>query len=152
MENVPTPGQVLEEDIRRANTIIVRRGRSVLSEMGISNSQFNALLALKDYGSLTMGDLCRHLNTACSTATDLADRLERENLVERMRDIKDRRIVRMHLLPKGEQIVQTVMADRHSFLEKVLEDYSAEENAALLKTIAGLADRMENMDTVYPAE
>jgi len=81
---VPTKAlpQQLEETIRRANTILFKRGRSILINRDISALQFNALLTIREFGPLTMGDLCKHLFTACSTATDLADRMERSNLVE----------------------------------------------------------------------
>lgn len=152
MEKIHALSYELEEVIRRANGIISRRGRSILAEMGISNSQFNALLTLKEFGPLTMGELCKHLFTACSTATDLADRLEREGLVERIRDSKDRRIVRMHLLSKGEEVVEAVMNERQYFLDKVLQEYSSEEQASLLEGFVLLAHRMERIDKDYPIQ
>lgn len=150
MEKLQELSHELEEAIRRANTVIYRRGRSILSEMGISNSQFNALLTLQEFGALTMGDLCKHLFTACSTATDLADRLERDGLVERIRDVKDRRIVRMHLLPKGEEVVSAVVTERQHFLDKLLEEYSSEEHTVLLNAMEVLAERMERFDRNFP--
>ncbi len=142
----------VEEAIRQANTVIYRRGRSILSGMGISYPQFNALLTLQEFGPLTMGDLCRYLFTACSTATDLAERLERDELVERVRDSKDRRIVRMHLLPKGEEVVNAVISERQRFIDQVLKEYSDVENDQLLKILETLAKRMEKVDKLNPVE
>jgi MarR family transcriptional regulator, organic hydroperoxide resistance regulator len=149
MEKIQELSRELEEVIRRSNNVVYRRGRSILNELGISNPQFNTLQTLKEFGPMTMGDLCKHLFTACSTATDLADRLEREGLVERIRDPKDRRIVRMHLLPKGEEVVELIMKERHCFFEKVLSEYSSEESTLLLQGIERLAERMENSDKVH---
>ncbi|MBP1760099.1 MAG: transcriptional regulator [Firmicutes bacterium] len=142
----------LEEAIRRSNTVIYRRGRSILAEMGISNPQFNALLTLNEFGPLTMGELCKHLLTACSTATDLADRLERDGLVERVRDSKDRRIVRMHMLSKGEDVVELVISERRRFLDKVLLEFKSEEQAQALESFELLADRMECLDKDHPVQ
>jgi DNA-binding MarR family transcriptional regulator len=152
MEKIHELSRELEEAIRRSNIVINRRGRFVHSEMGISTPQFNALLTLKEFGALTMGDLCKHLFTACSTATDLADRLERDELVERMRDSKDRRIVRIRLLPKGENAVEAVIRERRRFLDKILEDYKSEERAPLLEALELLADRMELLDKTHPIQ
>jgi len=135
-----------EEKLRQANTVIYKRGRSILTGMNISSPQFNALLTLQEFGPLTMGELCKHLFTACSTATDLADRMEKSGLVERRRDDKDRRVVRMHLLAKGEEAVNTVIAERQRFLGAVLQGYSEEEQANLLKTLDSLAEHMELAD------
>lgn len=142
----------LEEAIRRSNTVIYRRGQALLAEMGISNPQFNTLLALYEFGPLTMGDLGKHLFTACSTATDLADRLERDGLVERIRDSKDRRIVRMHLLTKGKKMVEVMMNERYRFLEEVLADYTDDEHRLILESVKHLIDRVERTDKTYPVE
>lgn len=136
----------LEEKIRQANTVMYKRGRSILNGMEISTPQFNALLELQEFGALTMGELCKHLFTACSTATDLADRLERAGLVERVRDIKDRRVVRMHLLPKGEEVVNEVISARRHFLDDVLTEYPEQEHADLLDALVTLAERMDKVD------
>jgi len=136
-------GDRIEEKLRQANTIIFKRGRSILTGMNISSPQFNALLTLQEFGPLTMGELCKHLFMACSTATDLADRLERGGLVERRRDDRDRRVVRMHLLPAGEDVVKTVIQERQHFLAKVLQVYTKEQYDNLLHTLEELAEQME---------
>lgn len=133
----------LEETLRRANTILFKCGRSILSDMEISALQFNALLAIQKFGPLTMGDLCKHLFTACSTATDLAERMEKAGLVKRVRDDKDRRMVRMHLLPRGDEALNAVIAERQSFLGEVLEDYTDEEYVELLRGLELLVQRIE---------
>lgn len=152
MEEIQELSRELEEALRRSNTVIFRRGRSILAEMGISNPQFNALLTLKEFGPLTMGDLCKHLFTACSTATDLADRLERDGLVERVRDSKDRRIVRMNLLPKGEEVVAAVITERRRFLDKILQEYKSSDHATLLESLELLGERMERLDKIHPVQ
>ena len=133
----------LEETIRRANTILFKRGRAILIDMEISALQFNALLIIREFGPSTMGDLSKHLFTACSTATDLGDRMERAKLVERVRDEKDRRVVRMHLLPRGEDVLNQVIAERQSFLGEVLKDYTDKEYVELLRSLELLEHRME---------
>jgi len=140
----------LEETIRQANTIIYRRGRSILAGMDISMPQFNALLVLQEFGPLTMGELCRHLFTACSTATDLADRMERAGLVTRVRDDKDRRVVRMNLLPKGEEVVNAVIVERRRFLQAVLTRYAGGEGERLLEDLQLLSQRMDEVDKLNP--
>lgn len=148
MENLPELSERLEKSIRRANTIMYRRGRTIFSEKGISDSQFNVLLALDEFGPLTMGELCKQLFTACSTATDIADRLERDELVERVRDEKDRRIVRMHLLPKGKKIAQDYIKKRQDFLDVVLEVYPSQEYTVLLEALEVFTEKMEGLDKI----
>ncbi|WP_088228982.1 MarR family transcriptional regulator [Desulfosporosinus sp. FKB] len=132
----------LEETLRRANTILFKRGRSILVSMEISSLQFNALLSIWEFGPLTMGELGKHLFVACSTATDLADRMERAQLVERVRDKNDRRMVRLRLLGKGNEIVDAVISERQNFLGDVLRNYSEEEYQKLLQSLELLEQRM----------
>lgn len=42
---------------------------------------------------------------AFSTTTDLVDRMEKNELIVRIRDPKDRRVVRIHLLDKEETLL-----------------------------------------------
>lgn len=146
MEKLHELSEGLEKSIRRANTIMYRRGHSLLSDTGIPDSQFNVLLAIEENGPLTMGQLCKKLFTACSTATDLVNRLERKKLVERIRDDKDRRIVRVHLLPKGKKVVQAYIADRRDFLDRVLEEFPSNEYVLLLEKLEWFAEKMEKLD------
>ena len=132
----------LEETMRRANNILLKRVRSILIDREISALQFNALVTLREFGPLTMGELGKHLFTACSTATDLADRMERVKLVERIRDEKDRRVVRMHLLPRGDEVLDEVIAERQSFIGEVIKDYTQEEYVELLLSLELLERRM----------
>ncbi len=152
METNKALSRELEEAIRRSNMVIYRRGQALLAEMGISNPQFNTLLALYEMGPLTMGDLGKHLFAACSTATDLADRLEREGMVERIRDSRDRRIVRMHLLPRGKKVVELVINDRYSFLQEVLTEYTPEEHKIMLDSLKRLIERVEKADKANPVD
>lgn len=133
----------LEETIRHANTILFKHGRSILIGMEISALQFNVLLTIREFGPLTMGVLCKHLFTACSTATDLADRMELAKLVERVRDEKDRRVVRLQLLPRGDDVLNKVIAERQIFIGEVLKDYTDEEYVELLRSLELLEHRME---------
>ncbi len=59
---------------------------------------------------------------ACSTVTDLLDRMERNNLVVRVKDEKDRRIVRIKVLDKGHQLIEQVLHTRQKYLSEVLAE------------------------------
>ncbi|NTV78684.1 MAG: MarR family transcriptional regulator [Clostridiales bacterium] len=137
----------LEVMFRQVNTAIYKHGRSILAGIQVSALQFNALLTLKEFGSLTMGELSRYLFTACSTATDLADRLERAGFVERVRSHKDRRVVSINLLPKGEDIVNSVITERQIFLGEVLKQYSDQERDNLQDALELLTSRIERVDS-----
>ncbi len=128
----------LDRLIRHANKIIRRRGRDILQEFDITPPQFDALLILNAGGNLTIGELGERMYLACSTATDLADRMERNELVERVRDTNDRRVIRLNVLPKGRQMLKEVLAARKRYLAEVLQDVPPEDIEAMIKSMTQL--------------
>ncbi|MHB0886413.1 MAG: MarR family winged helix-turn-helix transcriptional regulator [Bacillota bacterium] len=125
----------LEELLRQVSIIIRKRGRDILQDFEVTPPQFNALLALDHHGQLTMGELCDHLYLACSTATDLVDRMERNSLIERERDPNDRRVIRLKIKDRGRQIIAEVLAARRKYLAQVMETVGDEEKGRLIHAL-----------------
>ncbi|ASS98645.1 MULTISPECIES: MarR family winged helix-turn-helix transcriptional regulator [Geobacillus] len=117
----------LEKLLRYIAANLKQRGREILTNYPITPPQFVALQWLLEEGDLTVGELSNKMYLACSTTTDLVDRMERNGLVARVRDEHDRRVVRIHLLEKGERIIEEVIEKRQRDLAKVLENFSDEE-------------------------
>ena len=69
-------------------------------DMPFSHVQILCMLA---EGSMTIGDISRSLGIAKPNITPLVDALCEEGLVERIRDMLDRRVVNVHLLPAGQE-------------------------------------------------
>lgn len=86
-----------------------QKGREIVSDYAITPPQFVALQWLEELGDITIGELSNRLYLAFSTTTDLVDRMEKNELVKRVRDENDRRVVVVHLLEKGERIIQEVI-------------------------------------------
>ncbi|WP_186576228.1 MarR family winged helix-turn-helix transcriptional regulator [Aquibacillus kalidii] len=114
----------IEKELRYISGIIKQRGREILNNYPITAPQFIALQWLLEEGDLTLGELSNKINLAFSTTTDLVDRMEKNEVVERIRDTKDRRVVRIHLLEKGKSIINEVIQKRQEYLGQVLENVS----------------------------
>lgn len=125
----------LEYLLREISAIIKRRGREILSDYPLTPPQFNALLALRHMGNPTMSQLCDHLALASSTVTDLVDRMERSELVERIRDSEDRRVIRLRVTPRGQEVFEAVISHRRLYLAGVLENLNEQ-------TVGGLIDHL----------
>lgn len=125
----------IEELLRSVNTILRKRGRDILGSFEITTPQFDALLVLRDNGELTMGELCAKMFLACSTATDLIDRMERNGLIERVRDTTDRRVIRLRVLAKGNRVIDEVLDARRSYLESIFADLSYEEKERIIQVL-----------------
>ncbi|SEA51646.1 DNA-binding transcriptional regulator, MarR family [Thalassobacillus cyri] len=136
----------IEKEMRYISGIIKQKGREILNHYPITAPQFLALQWLLEKGDMTIGELSNHLNLACSTTTDLMDRMEKNELVERIRDPKDRRVVRIHVLAKGTAIIHEVIEKRQAYLEGVLKNVPAEQVETLNQLLHMLHDQMLESD------
>ncbi|GGF06590.1 putative HTH-type transcriptional regulator YsmB [Halobacillus andaensis] len=132
----------IEKELRYIAGIIKQKGREILDHYPITAPQFVALQWLLEKGDLTIGELSNHIHLACSTTTDLVDRMEKNALVERVRDPKDRRVVRIHVLNKGKQIIHEVIEKRQEYLQGVLNDMPKEDVETLNKLLSLLHENM----------
>jgi DNA-binding MarR family transcriptional regulator len=132
----------IEKDLRYISGIIKQKGREMLSTYTITPPQFIALQWLFEDGDMTIGELSNKMYLACSTTTDLVDRMEKNLLVERVKNPNDRRVVRIHLLEEGKRIIDEVIKKRQAYLEEVLVDFSSEEIQLLQKSLTKLHHEM----------
>lgn len=95
----------------------------MLSNYKITPPQFVALQWLFEDGDMTIGELSNKMYLACSTTTDLVDRMEKNLLVERVKDPNDRRVVRIHLLEEGKRIIDEVIKKRQGYLDEILKTF-----------------------------
>ena len=136
------PDSGLERDVeriewllRRISHVVYTKGREILGDFGITSPQFDALLYLHKGGNMPMGALCDRMSLACSTVTDLVDRMEKGGFVVRERDQCDRRVIKVRLLPRGQEMVAKVMASRIHYLTRILKDLPSPDR---VKAIADL--------------
>ncbi|MDF2839368.1 MAG: transcriptional regulator, MarR family [Clostridia bacterium] len=112
---------------------IKQKGREILLDYDITPPQFNALQFLVNEGELTISELSNKLFLAPSTITDLIDRMEKNALVMRKKDDKDRRIVKLQVLEKGNLLINQVISRRCSYLQMILKDMPVDDMDRLIK-------------------
>jgi len=131
----------IESTLRMVSIILRKRGRDILEDFGVTPPQLDALNFLK-HKALTMGELGQKMYLACSTATDLIDRMERNGLIVRERDAKDRRVIRLRITPKGEQVIAEVVKARKRYLAGVLSKVAPEDRKTLVQSVAKIHELM----------
>ncbi len=133
----------LEWLLRHVSAVIRKRGREILADFNITPPQLTALQVLQRNGNITIGELGEKMYLAYSTATDLIDRMERNELVQRIRDSNDRRVVRLQILPKGEILVDEVIARRKQYLAGILVEVNEEDRIHLVESLKRLDEIMK---------
>ena len=133
----------IEKSMRYISAIIKQKGREILSNYTITPPQFVALQWLFEDGDMTIGELSNKMFLACSTTTDLVDRMEKSQLLMRVKDPNDRRVVRIHLLEEGERIIEEVIVKRQRYLNDVLKNFSEEEIHLFERSLSKLHHEMK---------
>jgi DNA-binding MarR family transcriptional regulator len=90
----------------------------------------------------TMSELSTELNVPMSTATRIVDWLVRGDLVERVNDPNDRRIVRVGMSKGGRELYEMGMTYNKQRITRLLRDFSSEEQEQLLKLMGKLFDSL----------
>jgi DNA-binding MarR family transcriptional regulator len=109
--------------ISRATLAITARLRRALADAGagqIRVSYLGVLMALWQLDDLKTGDLGRRAGLEPSTMTGLLDRMERDELVERKPDPKDRRAQRIHLTEAGRTVQSPIESAVDATMEQVM--------------------------------
>jgi DNA-binding MarR family transcriptional regulator len=145
----PAPGA----DARRLHGLLIElmRRRSLrdplaasCAELDLSAPQVHTILALGHVGALAMGDLARRVAVTEKTVTGLVDRLERDGLVDRVRDDADRRVIHVALTPRGEALARRMDAEVLQALTRLVGLLDAADRRDLFRIIEKLTKSLED--------
>ncbi len=93
--------------------LVVRTARSMkraldsrLAPIGVTAAQHVIISTLAHEDGLSLSEVGKRAYLDKPAITGLADRLEKDRLVERRRSTNDRRVVKLHLTRKGRNLLQ----------------------------------------------
>ncbi|ADH98152.1 MarR family winged helix-turn-helix transcriptional regulator [Salisediminibacterium selenitireducens] len=120
----------------------IKRYKSYLDPLGITYTQYLALLVLWNENGVTVNELSRKLYLDSGTLTPLMKKLQTKELVERLRDPEDERVVRLFLTEKGQQLKEQVRHIPGEILDST--GVPAEEASEILETLKSVLERTTN--------
>lgn len=95
--------------------LVVRTARSMkklldarLQEHNITSSQHTIISMIAKHDGLSLSEIGSKVFLDKPAITGLADRLEKQGLVKRLRSSNDRRVVTLHLTSKGHQLLASI--------------------------------------------
>ena len=109
----------------------------------VTEPQLCCLLALNEAGSLYPSQLSKCMFVSPSTITGILDRLERKELVHRVRSSQDRRIIIIELTEKGRDLARYAPSPIHQEIIEGLAKLDSTEVKQILTALQRLADLME---------
>jgi len=98
-----------------------------LKSTGISMQQAYALTYLHYNAPSKISEICDHMMVSAAAASQMVDRLEKQNLVTRIPDPTDRRVRNVVLSEQGELFVRQSIEARRSWVKEVPSDLSEEQ-------------------------
>ena len=115
---------------RCTNSLLARLAeRNTVGDL--TPSQFAVLEALYHLGLMTQGEISQKVLKSGSNMTTVVDNLERDGLVRRERDAKDRRVVHVHLTEAGTSKLEAVLPGHVAALLEEFKVLSASEQETL---------------------
>ena len=106
---IRTPPQNLVLEILKLFRIIfkssTRHFHEVEKIVGIGGASLWAIAEMNEHENLTVSGLAKAMSVHQSTASNLADKLEKDGYITRVRSTEDKRIVYLSLTDKGSEVV-----------------------------------------------
>lgn len=124
--------------LARASATFDKMAGEQIRGFGLTKPQFGVLEALGHLGTLTFGELSKKQLVSGGNMTMVVDNLEKEELVERMRSLEDRRAVRVQLTQKGKTMFDEIFIQHAKYITTLTSVLTEEEQ----RTLAGLLKKL----------
>jgi DNA-binding MarR family transcriptional regulator len=114
--------------------------QSSLEDMNLNQTMRRALLILYDKGETTMTELHHAIGLEKGSLTTVVDQLIEKRLVERKRDVADRRKVNILLTSLGRRNVDTLRMEIANYIKKSLDRLQARDQERFYRAVKVLID------------
>jgi DNA-binding MarR family transcriptional regulator len=135
----------LADQLHSAAIHLLRHLRKEDDASGLSAPRLSALSVVVFGGPITLGQLARAEQVKPPTMTRIVTGLEKDGLVRRKGDDRDRRLTRIHATPKGRKVLMAGRARRVELLASALERLGATELAELGRGAQLLRELIDSM-------
>ncbi len=137
------------DEILEATIYFMTETRRITKELArranLTGPQLTVVKILEQIGDLSLSELSDKIRAQNSTVTGIIDRMEREDLVVRVRSKEDRRVVRIHLTDKGLKLAQEIKLEPMVVLRGALEGLSNAEAKELRRILTKVARRIRTI-------
>lgn len=116
----------------------------MLSQIDLTLPQYTLLYQLMLLGTVSMTEISGRLEITKPAVTNLVDRLEEKRFLKRVPNAKDRRVIRLEILPKGEKVIAQIQAQSLALLLKAYDRFSGKEHAVISRFYATVSKVMDD--------
>lgn len=112
---------------------------------GLHYGQHHLLGALWEHDGMAPGEIAAKLHVTTPTVVKMADRMSAAGLLERRRDPRDNRLVRLWLTDAGRSLREPVEAERLRLEEQVTAGLDAAERDRLVAALSAVLHTAEEL-------
>ena len=109
-----------------------------LESSNLPPSEMYVLERLHFNNPIKFADISKNYNIPPSTLTGILDRLEKKNLIQRLRSIEDRRSIEIKVTENGEEVVKNHIKEDKCFIKNLLESLDEDKRATFLSLLEEL--------------
>jgi DNA-binding MarR family transcriptional regulator len=143
----PGSDESLADELHSAAIHLLRQLRKEDDASGLSAPRLSALSVVVFGGPLTLGELARAEQVRPPTMTRIVTGLEKEGLVQRKGDARDKRLTHIEATPKGKKVLALGRARRVEKLAQAVERLQRQELAELRRGVHLLREVIASMRT-----
>src|SRR5947209_7798484 len=114
------PEALVEEALARIHGLMSHQRRAFCSQplhREVSLPQLHILMMLQEQGRMMVSELANALCISTPSASSIVDRMEEHGLVQRTRDVADRRVVHVEISDHGRSVVEEMGGVRRDQLQ-----------------------------------
>jgi DNA-binding MarR family transcriptional regulator len=119
--------------------------KELAKRSNLTGPQLTILKILETIGDLSLSEVSDRIRAQNSTVTGIIDRMEREGLVQRVRSVEDRRVIRIHLTEKGEKLARSIPVEPMEVLRGALAGLAPAETKEFLRIMTKIAKRIRTV-------
>ncbi|MFJ9037591.1 MarR family winged helix-turn-helix transcriptional regulator [Streptomyces sp. NPDC102406] len=151
--SIPDADGFLAEQLLRLSRRLHRIQKRQLEPVGITPAQSRLLRTLVHYETPPrMADLAQRLEVVPRAVTSVVDGLEAGDLVRRVPDPTNRRVIRIELTDKGRAALWELRSARRAAAEEILSPLDAHQRAQLTVLLNALFEAPRDMRDECPRE
>lgn len=125
-----------------------KREINELTSGTLTPPQIFTLIYLNKMTELRMTDVARYLSVTTAAATGIVDRLVKADYVSRVYDPVDRRIIRVRLTGKGQELVKRLLVHKVARIKEVFSKLSAKDREDYLRVLTRVKDILAQESSV----
>jgi len=128
--------------LHRTRDLLFRCQDRAVAEFGLTAEQYSVLLAIKYLDDpVRATDIGRWMERKVNSVSMIVDRMVKAGLVERIRDLPDRREVRVVFTSKGKRAFELATPEVWQLIDEIFSPLPHEEKRTLIRLLDRLRDR-----------